>query len=49
MLENLSESVEIRIPKALIFSGGSYYDLAALGFSDVIFLHGGIELISSFC
>jgi len=43
MSGNLFVSVEIRILKALKFQAGSY-DLTALGFSVVTFLHGGIEI-----
>ena len=51
-LENLSLSVEIRILKALKYSGRNIwpystgflsFDLTALGFSFVTFLHGGID------
>jgi len=46
MVENLSVSVEIRILKALKFSGGKL-DLTALGFSVLTFLHGGIDRIET--
>jgi len=54
MLENLSMFVEIKILKSLILFRrkvmtlqlwvSQFYDLIALGFSVVTFLHGGIDI-----